>query len=65
MQVARRVRVLPPDTPLLSVRLAKGPAAAGGGGGDSGKVASGIEVAYTVAFRPESQGERLPAPARP
>lgn len=53
-QVARRVRVLPPDTPLLEARLSKGP---GGAAGESSKVAAGIEVAYTVTFRPQAAGD--------
>ncbi len=47
MQVARRVKVLQPDTPTLKVRRVKGSAA-------EDKVASGMEVAYSVTYTPEN-----------
>ena len=46
LQVARRVKVLQPDTPFLQVRRVKGIAA-------EDKVASGMEVAYSVTYTPE------------
>lgn len=45
--MARRVKVLQPDTPLLQVRRVKGIAA-------EDKVASGMEVAYSVTYTPEN-----------
>jgi hypothetical protein len=47
LQAARRVRVLPPLSPHLSVARSKG------GGEDGSKVASGMEVTYTVTFTPD------------
>lgn len=47
LQVARRVKVLQPDTPNLKVRRVKGTAA-------ENKVASGMEVAYSVTYTPDS-----------
>lgn len=47
LQVARRVKVLQPDTPVLKVRRVKGTAA-------ENKVASGMEVAYSVTYTPAS-----------
>lgn len=46
LQVARRVKVLQPDSPLLNVRRVKGSAA-------EDKVASGMEVAYSITYTPE------------
>ena len=46
-QVARRVKVLQPDSPLLNVRRVKGSSA-------QDKVASGMEVAYSIVYTPES-----------
>lgn len=46
LQVARRVKVLQPDTPVLNVRRMKGTAA-------HDKVASGMEVAYSVTYTPQ------------
>lgn len=46
LQVARRVKVLQPDTPVLNVRRVKGTAA-------QDKVASGMEVAYSVTYTPQ------------
>ena len=47
MQVARRVKILQPDTALLSVCRLKGSSA-------EDKVASGMEVAYSIVYMPES-----------
>ena len=47
MQVARRVKILQPDTALLSVCRLKGSSA-------EDKVASGMEVAYSIVYTPES-----------
>ena len=47
LQVARRVKVLQPDTPVLKVRRVKGAAA-------EDKVASGMEVAYSITYTPEN-----------
>ena len=44
--MARRVKVLQPDSPKLKVRRVKGSAA-------EDKVASGMEVAYSVTYKPE------------
>lgn len=52
MQFPRRIKVLSPDTPFFSVKRAAVPNNA-----DSSKVASGMEVAYTVVFRPESMDD--------
>ena len=46
LQVARRVKVLQPDSPLLNVRRVKGSAA-------EDKVASGMEVLYSITYTPE------------
>lgn len=48
-QVARRMRVIPPESPCLRVAKVKG------GGEEGGKVASGMEVAYTVTFLPDAE----------
>jgi hypothetical protein len=63
-QVARRVRVEAPDSALFSV--AQQPVALRGrapdGGGDAhGKVAPGMEVAFTVTFRPDGPGDATAA----
>ena len=47
MQVARRVKVLQPDTALLKICRVKGSSA-------EDKVASGMEVAYSITYRPET-----------
>lgn len=47
LQVARRVKVLQPDTPVLNVRRLKGT-------GAQDKIASGIEVAYSITYTPEN-----------
>lgn len=45
--MARRVKVLQPDAPVLKVRRVKGTAA-------EDKVASGMEVAYSITYTPDS-----------
>ncbi|KAL0040642.1 hypothetical protein WJX79_000331 [Trebouxia sp. C0005] len=45
-KVARRVKVLQPDSPLLNVRRVKGSAV-------EDKIASGMEVAYSITYTPE------------
>lgn len=47
MQVARRVKVLQPESPLLSVRRVRGSTT-------QDKVASGMEVAYSVIYTPQN-----------
>ena len=51
LQVPRRIKVVAPDTPFFSVKRAGVP---GRGGDESSKVAAGMEVVFTVTFRPES-----------
>ncbi|KAK9824158.1 hypothetical protein WJX72_008157 [[Myrmecia] bisecta] len=51
-KVARRVKVIQPDTPYLSVRRVKGSSK-----GETGKVALGMEVAYAITFRPETSDD--------
>ena len=48
-QVPRRIKIIAPDTPYFSVRRDIVP-----GRDESSKVAAGMEVAFTVTFRPES-----------
>eukprot|EP00884_Botryococcus_braunii_P008668 jgi/Botrbrau1/17802/Bobra.0127s0051.1 len=50
--VARRMRVVPPESPCLTVAKAKG------GGDEGGKVASGMEVSYTVTFAPDADSRQ-------
>ncbi|KAG2489301.1 hypothetical protein HYH03_012133 [Edaphochlamys debaryana] len=55
--VSRRVKVLPMDSPYFSVRrAASGPGVVGASKEDS-KVATGMEVAFTITFRPESRDD--------
>ena len=49
MQVPRRVKVVAPDTPYFSIRRILA-----AGRDESSKVAAGMEVLFTVTFRPES-----------
>ena len=49
MQVPRRIKVVTPDTPYFSIRRNVAP-----GRDESSKVAAGMEVMFTVTFRPES-----------
>jgi hypothetical protein len=49
MQVPRRIKVLPPDTPYFSIRRSIQP-----GKDEGSKIAAGMEIAFSVAFRPES-----------
>lgn len=49
LQVPRRVKVLPPDTPYFSIRRSTAP-----GKDEGNKIAAGMEVTFIVTFSPES-----------
>ena len=49
-KVARRVRVVPPDSPYFSI---SGPTTVSGEALSDGRVAPGMEVAFTLTFKPQ------------
>ncbi len=58
LQVPRQVKVETMDSPYFSVRKAGSIAAAGAAGGQpDSKVATGMELAFIITFRPESNGD--------
>lgn len=52
VQVPRRVKVIPPESQFFSVRRVAAP-----GKEDGSKVASGMEVVYSITFCPQSNGD--------
>lgn len=57
LQVPRRVKVVPPDSRFFSVQRVAAPGAVPGREDGGSKVACGMEVVYSVTFRPETSDD--------